>query len=282
MFRVFPFLERFGGVPRYMDLCDALTLNLQRASPIKKGAAGPAFRQEWRRVEAYEARVMDGVRETWVVTEVDRRDLLRRRPGANVRVIPNGIERRWEDAGLAAEKAPAALFLGNLTVGHNVDAAMHFAAEVWPRVRAAMPEAELHLVGEPAPQVRALDGRDGVRVMGYVEDLRPVLARTVVSVAPLRYGAGIQNKVLETMAAGLPSLLSGMVAEPLGAAPGREVVVADTDEATAAEIVALLRDPSRAREIGLAGQAYVRARFTWDHAAARFREIAGEMAGSHG
>jgi glycosyltransferase involved in cell wall biosynthesis len=115
-------------------------------------------------------------------------------------------------------------------------------------------------------------------VLGYVRDLRPVLAAAVVSVAPLRYGAGIQNKVLETMAAGLPSLLSGMVAEPLGAAPGREVVVADSDGETAAALVSLLRDPSRAREIGLAGQAYVRGRFTWDHAAARFREIAAEVA----
>lgn len=278
LLRAFPYVEPFTATPVYIDLCDSQALNLKRAAPVKNGIARPAFFEEWRRVEAYETRIIARARETWAVNEIDRQDMLRRLPGANVRVIPNGVDLRWGDAGLAGPKGAAVMFLGNLTVGHNVDAVVSFATSVWPRVRREVPDAEFHLVGEPGPTVRALGGRDGIHVAGFVENLEEVLGHCVMSVAPLRYGAGIQNKVLETMAAGLPAQTSSIVARSLGAEPGREVVVADGEEEQVASIVALLRDTAAARRIGAAGQAFVRSRFTWQHAADRFREIAEEYA----
>lgn len=273
MFRVFPYLARIGGTPLLLDLPDALVLNYRAAAPLKPGLRGVAFQEEMRRVERYEGLVLDGVDEAWVVTELDRQDLLRRRPTANIRVIPNGIEGRWGDAGLEGPKEDAVLFLGNLTVGHNVDAMVHFVRQAWPRVRRARPGARLELVGLAGATVTALGGADGVTVRGYVDDLAPWLRRCRLSVAPIRYAAGIQNKLLETMAAGLPAVATPLVAGPLGAEPGREIVVAETPDAQAEAILALLAEPERALAMGRAGQSYVRARFSWEHAGTRLREI---------
>lgn len=266
MFRVFPYIERLGTMPRFLDFQDALALTYRAAAPLKPGLRGLAFREELRRVEDYEGRVLDGIAEGWVVTELDRRDLLRRRPAANVRVVSNGIEGRWGDAGLAGPKEEIVLFLGNLTVGHNVDAAVHFVRNTWPLVRRARAGARLELVGKSGHTVTALGGVDGITVRGYVEDLAPLLGRCRLSVAPIRYAAGIQNKLLETMAAGLPAVATRLVAGPLMAEPGREILVADEPVAQAEEIVSLLTDPARAAAVGRAGQARVRARFSWRQA----------------
>jgi glycosyltransferase involved in cell wall biosynthesis len=119
-------------------------------------------------------------------------------------------------------------------------------------------------------------GREpGVRLEGFVEDLRPLLQSCSLSVAPLRYGAGVQTKVIETMAAGLPAVVTPIVAEPVGAEPEREILVGSTPEDLAAQIVRLLKSPEEALRIGAAGQAQVRAHFRWERAGERVAELLG-------
>ncbi|TPW12230.1 MAG: glycosyl transferase family 1 protein [bacterium] len=205
MFRMHPYLAPFGGSQRVMFLGDSLAMNLRRAVRTKHGVKRLAFRMEEQRVDRYEIKVMSEVDESWVVAESDRCDLLARSPGARVVVVPNGVEDRWGRVNPAVSE-DTVLLLGNMTVGHNIDMATYLVEAIWPLVRAGHPGAELLLVGPAGPTVRRLSTRPGVSVTGFIDDLAPILARTRVSVAPLRYGAGVQNKVLETMAAGLPAV----------------------------------------------------------------------------
>ncbi len=274
LFRMFPYLERFP-CRKILELSDSLALNLRRAIPVKPPLARIAFREELRRVEPYEAKVMKAVDENWVVAPADREDLLRRAPGARVEVIPNGIVTRWGRAGLDGPKQDAALFLGNLTVGHNIDTARYLALDIWPRVLRRKPDARLVLAGAAGRAVNALAAEPGVRVAGFVDDLGDLLRTCRLAVSPLRYGAGIQNKVLETMAAGLPVVVTPIVAEPIGAEPGREILVAREAEEIAAEIVSVMEDPDRARSVGEAGSRFVLGRYSWDRAGERMGEILG-------
>lgn len=273
LFRMRPYLDRLRRTRKVMELSDSLTLNLRRALPLKPWHLRPAFAEELRRVERYENETMRRVEESWVVAGEDRRDLLARVPDARVEVVPNGIVRRWGAAGLEGPKGPVALFLGNLTVAHNVDAARHLAREIWPLVRRAVPDARLRLVGAPGRAVASLAALPGVSLEGFVEDLSPLLREARLSVAPLRCASGIQNKVLETMAAGLPAVVTPMVAAPIGAEPGHQIAVAEGAGPLADEIVRLLRDEALARRIGEAGCAHVTARFSWDRAGERMREL---------
>jgi glycosyltransferase involved in cell wall biosynthesis len=154
----------------------------------------------------------------------------------------------------------------------NEDAILWFAAEVLPRVRAAVPEAVLTVVGRnPTPRVQELGRRDpAVRVTGGVPDVRPYLARGAAFVVPIRIGGGTRLKIYEAMAMELPVVSTTIGAEGLPVAPDREYLQADDPEAFAAATVRLLRDPESARALGRRAADTVRASFSWERVTEQF------------
>ena len=110
----------------------------------------------------------------------------------------------------------------------------------------------------------ALGGTDGITVTGTVPDPADWMARAAVCVAPIRAAAGLQNKLLEYMAMGRPVVATAAANAGIGAVPGRDLLIADTAEAFAEAVTALLADPARAAALGLAGRAFVTASWTWE------------------
>jgi glycosyltransferase involved in cell wall biosynthesis len=125
----------------------------------------------------------------------------------------------------------------------------------------------------------ALGELPGLRVDGYCPDLAPIFRSARVAVAPLRYGSGLQNKVLESMGAGLPVVVTPLVNAPIGAEPGREILVARTTGEIAATIADTLADEATALRIGRAARDFVRARFSWEAAGRKLRDVLGREAG---
>jgi glycosyltransferase involved in cell wall biosynthesis len=273
LFRMRPYLDRVRARRKVLELSDSLALNLSRAAAIKPWWARVPFGEELRRVRRYETESMGRADESWVVAEPDRVDLLARSPGTRIEVIPMGLENRWGAAGQSEAKERRVLFLGNLTVGHNLDTAEHLALRIWPRVRAAVPDARLTLVGAAGPRAERLaDPARGIEVPGYVDDLGPLIARSMFGAAPLRYGAGLQNKVIELMSAGLPSVVTPLVADGIGPEAAAALVVAEAPDEFADAMIALLGDPARARALGQAGMEFAR-RYSWEPARARMVEL---------
>jgi glycosyltransferase involved in cell wall biosynthesis len=186
-----------------------------------------------------------------------------------VRVVPNGVDVgtfAWaEDA-----RPPARLvFGGNLGYFPNVDAAVWVARDILPRVRVAVPHAELRLVGaRPARAVRALRARPGVSLAASVPAMAPELAAATVALVPLRAGSGLQNKVLEAMAVGTPVVATPRAVAGLDLRAGEHALVADDAAGLAAAVVALVRDPVRARTLARAARALVERRYRWEDSAA--------------
>jgi glycosyltransferase involved in cell wall biosynthesis len=116
----------------------------------------------------------------------------------------------------------------------------------------------------PTPQVRALAREAGVEVTGFVEDTRAWLARASISVAPLRIARGIQNKVLEALAMGLPVVGTRNATQGIEGQAGRDFLVADSAQEQVAAIVGLLDDPAKARELGSRGRAFVERQYDWE------------------
>jgi glycosyltransferase involved in cell wall biosynthesis len=156
----------------------------------------------------------------------------------------------------------------------NADAVCFFATRVLPLIRAAAPDVEFVIVGHgPSRAVRALARLPGVSVAGRVADVRPYFWSADACVAPLAIARGIQNKVLESMAAGCPVVSSSEAVAGLDVRHGQEVLVADTPEAFASEVLRLLADRPFARAVAARARAYVRRAHGLSRIGAQFAEL---------
>jgi sugar transferase (PEP-CTERM/EpsH1 system associated) len=254
------------GAAAVVDLVDALSASFARRAARERGPLGRLVAAEAARLRRYESELVRRGLPCMVVAESERALLER---GEAVRVVPNGVDLA-AFAYVEDGRPPARLvFAGNLGYFPNVDAAAFLVREVLPRVRAAVPGAELRLVGaRPARRVRALARAAGVSLAASVPAMAPELAAATVAVVPLRAGSGLQNKVLEAMAAGTPVVATPRAVAGLAPGAGEEVLVADDAAGLAAAIVALLRDPARARAQARAARALVERRYRWEDSAA--------------
>ena len=267
------------GVPAVADFVDLDSLKWADYAAASRGPAALLYRTEARRLRAAERALLDRCEAGVFVTAAEAA-LGRESLGAGdgkVRAVTNGVDLDYFRPAPASAAVPGRVaFLGAMDYRPNVDAAIWFCDRVWPAVRDRVPGATLELVGRrPVAAVRRLAGADGVTATGTVPDVRPHLAAAAVSVAPLRIARGLQNKVLEAMAAGRPVVASGGAAEGLDAGHGRDLLVADEPAAWADAVAGLLGDDARRAELGAAARRYVERHHDWDTCLAPLAALLG-------
>lgn len=282
LFRMAPFVEASLGSPSgtrpasVVDLTDAVARELELSVPHRPLPLRPAYRWEASKIRRYERRVLGLFDEAWVISKADADETRRHAPDARLAVVPNGVDEKLfaVDPG---DCSPGVLFVGNLSIPHNIDALEHLARDVMPLVRRSVPEAPLTVAGRDAgARVRRLVEETGARLAGFVPALPDVYRLGTVFAAPLRFAAGVQNKILEAMAAGLPVVTSSLGNRGLSAADGSELLVRDDPAAFAAAVADVLRDDRRGREIGARGREFVRAGFRWSLARERAERLVSE------
>ena len=156
------------------------------------------------------------------------------------------------------------VFTAKMDFRPNVDAVLWFAQEVLPLIRQEVPEARFWVVGkDPHPRLAPLADDPGVRLTGWVEDVRPFIAAAAVYAIPLRIGGGTRLKVLEAMAMGKAIVSTTLGCEGFDLVPGQELVIADTPEVFARAVLALLADPERRARIGRAARRFAGSRYDW-------------------
>jgi glycosyltransferase involved in cell wall biosynthesis len=172
-----------------------------------------------------------------------------------------------------AERPARILFTGMMGHPPNADAAAFFAREVFPLVQARVPDAEFWVVGrDPSPAVTALAAVPGVVVTGFVSDMRPYLAQATVVVVPLRFGAGMRQKILEAWAMKKCVVSTGIGAEGLDARHGENILLADDATAMADRVVEAIRDSALRDRIRGEGRALVTTAHDPDRLARRYHD----------
>ncbi|MDH5822214.1 glycosyltransferase [Luteimonas sp. RD2P54] len=204
---------------------------------------------------------------TWVVSPVEAALLREALPQARVEVLPNLHQVEETPAGFAEREG--LLFVGGARHPPNVDALRWLLAEIFPLVRARLPDCALHVVGDGlAAAVAGLPLPPGVRLHGHVPDLSPLLRRCRVGLAPLRFGAGVKGKINLCMAAGMPVVATACAAEGMHARDGVELLVADAAAAFAEAVARLHGDEALWTRLARAGTDNVRNHFSFDSARA--------------
>lgn len=247
--------------PRVVDLMDAFSHIARQRAGIAPWWLRPFLRWEAVLLERYERRLAAMTDRQVFITERDRRmlDPEGRWPAL---VIPNGIDTAHFRPDPQITPTVDLVFVGNLGYFPNIAAAQYLVREVLPLVRASREETAVLLAGaRPAPAVRALQGQ-GVRVEGWVEDIRSAYATGRIFVAPLFHGAGQQNKILEAMAMGIPVITTPHVHAGIGCPP-EVVLLADSPGSFAGQILRLLQEPALRAEQSAAARRFVTEHHGW-------------------
>jgi len=258
---------RLLDVPKVMGVQISQALNLRRMFDHSRDPFRRLFYWiESSKVEPYEARVCGDFDRVFLCGPSDIEAIEKTAPIPNARVCPHGQDIPPLARVREAQREPGAIAIsGVMSTYTNVDAVSWFAEEILPRVEREVPEAQFWIVGRnPQRQVRALARPGRVVVTGEVPDVYDWLCRAQLSVAPLRIGAGMQNKVVQAMACELPVVATSVANEGIGAAPGTDILVADDATSMADQVVRLLRDAAERERIGRAARAFVEANWTWD------------------
>lgn len=229
-----------------------------------RGPVAWVYRREWRRLLEFEREVAARTVTNVLCTPLEEEIFQREIPGRPSVVLRNGVDlERFSPAENNPEPGHL-VFTGVMDYLPNVDGCCWFVEEILPRVQEAVPETTFSIVGSnPTPQVQRLAQVPGVTVTGFVDDTRDWLRRGTVSVAPLRIARGIQNKVLEALAMGLPVVGTTSATQGVEGVPEQDYLVRDDAESFAAAVVQLLESTDRAQALASRGRALVEERYSW-------------------
>lgn len=213
----FALLPPLDDIPFVLDMVDLDSLKWTEMSGRSRGPWRSIYAREARVLKRFETDATRRARATLVVNDRERDAVAALAPAARIHVVGNGVDvAALRPSGPPASE-PTVIFCGVMNYRPNEEGACWLAREVWPTVRARRPGARLVLAGaSPTAAVLALASADStVTVTGTVDDVRPHLWRAAVAAAPLSMARGIQNKVVEAIAAGLPCVVTSAVDEGL-------------------------------------------------------------------
>jgi sugar transferase (PEP-CTERM/EpsH1 system associated) len=267
-----------AGVPRIMNFAD---LDSRKFADLGRDGGFPMrllYALEATRLLAWERRIAHAFSHSLLCTQAEVAEFRALIQAAPVSWFGNGVDLDYFAPGTNPPDPDLLVFTGVMAYAANVDAMVWFCAEVLPRIRARHPAIRLAIVGSrPSAAVRRLAALQGVTVTGRVPDVRPWVGRAAVFVAPMRLARGIQNKVLEAMASGVPVVASPAAWRGTGLPAGEGILPAATADAFADAVLDLLADPAKRAAIGARGRAAMERDFTWDAQFARLDAVIADV-----
>lgn len=263
--RMSPYLAGQNNLARILDMPDAFSLYWERREKAEKNPFLKLVNGfEQKRLLKYE-QIMRHYNLSLVCSKEDQEYLKSKHSVENIELLPNGVDLDTfaaKDHDYSHNKT--LLFTGNMDYAPNVDAVQYFVADILPQIHKVHPQVQFIIAGQ-RPVKKVLDlASDNVKVTGFIEDLAAVYNQASVVVAPLRFGAGTQNKVLESMAMGVPVVCSNIGFKGLGIESGEGAIMRTDPKGFAASVIELLSSSNERQNVGEKGVQVIKSNFGWD------------------
>lgn len=249
----------------FVDIHDSMTLMARRMLDVERNRR----RRLALHLHMFRIRMLEGtLGNTFnlVVTNstVDEQVIRELCEATNTLTITNGVDMQYFAPESVPENNDKVVFTGVMGYAPNEDAAIYFAEEIFPLVKAKRQNAEFWIVGsEPSEKVRALTNIPGIHVTGKVDDVRPYVRSAAVFVSPLRVGSGVKNKILAAMAMKKATVATTLSVDGLDLADNREVLLADEPHEFSDKVLRLLTNRDMAHQLGANGLARVQGQYSW-------------------
>jgi glycosyltransferase involved in cell wall biosynthesis len=280
------YAQRVPSAFKILDAHNALWLLYRRLwETMPPGMRKWLLGRDWRLLKAYEGRL---VREFDTVLAVIHNDETALREAAgepvDITVIPITVDTTEVTPVSRHADADHILHIGTMYWPPNIDAVKWFVDEIYPLIRQRRPDVAFDVVGaRPPVELLALnDAGLGINVTGYVEDPTPYQQCAAVMVVPLLAGGGMRVKILNAMAEGIPIVSTTLGYEGIEVTPGRDILVGDTPEAFAAEVVRVLDDPDLGRQLAANGRKLMQERYDYRNACRPLDDVYARAAPSQG
>lgn len=263
--RMSPYLAYNKNIPRILDLPDAFSLYWERRKNIPRNIFRKVFESiEQARLLRYEG-IIKEFDLSLVCSAEDLEYLKQLHHAQNIRLLPNGVDLttfypRQHDY----SHNNTILFTGNMDYAPNVDAVTYFAKDILPLIHQQYPSVQFVIAGQrPVAKVTEL-ANEHIKVTGFIKDLAAMYNTASVVVAPLRFGAGTQNKVLEAMAMGIPVVTSHVGFKGLGIDNGEGAMMRTDAQSFADAVISFLQSEDLRRTVGQQGVKVIKRQFDWD------------------
>ena len=262
------------GLPVFLRMHNVETTIMERFYRQQKNPLSKIYSFiQWKKLHEYESQAVEKFSRCIVITDVDKERLQSMNPKPVYRSIPAGVDISYFHPINCKEEPYSIVFVGSLDWFPNVDGICWFCKKVFPFIKAKVPEAKLYIVGRNPPiRVKKLENKNVV-ILGFVKDIREWLAKSNVSIVPLRIGSGIRIKILEALAMGIPVVSTSIGCEGIEVINGKEILIANEEKAFAKDILSLLQDENYAKRLRENGLKLVRDRYSWDEIAKKFEEV---------
>jgi sugar transferase (PEP-CTERM/EpsH1 system associated) len=256
------YVKNYHACPKTLDYMDALSKGMDRRAEKAWGIKKWIFAREGRLLSEYERKIFDYFEAHSIISEQDRAFIFHTHKD-RITLIPNGVDERFFELQDLPKKT-GILFTGNMSYAPNVEAASFLVNEILPVLKHDFPTITCCIAGaQPVQEVRQL-ATDGVEVTGWVADIRNSYSEAQIFVAPMLIGTGLQNKLLEAMACGLPCVTTELANNALLAEPNREILLAKSANEFAGQIKKLLLDAAFKQSLAVNGQQFVKKHYKWD------------------
>lgn len=262
LIRTTEYTKNYHHCTKTLDYMDALSKGMERRIESASWYKKWFFKTEYRRLLIYERVMFDYFDKKTIISEQDKRYIFHPEREQIV-CVPNGIDTHFLEP-VQVEKKYDFAFVGNMNYPPNVEAVVFIVNEILP----AFPNAKLLVAGAtPHPKlVKLAKDNANVVISGWIDDIRTAYASAEIFFAPMKTGTGMQNKLLEAMALGVPCVTTSLANNAIGAVHNESIIVCDTHQQMILQLKELIQHPELREKIGSAGKQFVSERYSWKKA----------------